>query len=506
MKSIINKTEKQRLEIQRERDSKKTPLQRNKLGQFATPTELAADILEFARTLTPKNKKVRFLDPAFGTGSFYAALLKSFDDSEISLAHGYEIDPHYADPAIELWSDYPLKIHVTDFTREEPPTDLYNLLICNPPYVRHHHLSPEQKQFLPKRSEEISGQRLSGLAGLYCHFLLQSHGWMEEDGIAGWLIPTEFMDVNYGVAIKNYLLNEVELLRIHRFDAGDLQFADALVSSAVVWFRKRKPLSDHRIEFTYGGSLTNPKLSTIIQSEKLDAKKKWSKFSIHDPVPESDSPRIKDFFTIKRGLATGNNSFFILSATEIEEKALPKEFFKPILPAPRYLLTDQVSSDEEGVPTLEDQLFLLDCNLTEEEIKKQYPTLWNYLELGKQDTAQGYICRHRSPWYSQENRSAAPIVCTYMSRRSDKPFRFILNKSKATAANTYLMLYPKGELLELADNTGVMESVWKYLNEIAAESLLREGRTYGGGLNKIEPKELLNVPAHGIRDLILAAK
>jgi adenine-specific DNA-methyltransferase len=32
------------------------------------------------------------------------------------------------------------------------------------------------------------------------------------------LIPSEFMDVKYGGPLKQYLLDKVTLLRIHRFD------------------------------------------------------------------------------------------------------------------------------------------------------------------------------------------------------------------------------------------------------------------------------------------------
>jgi hypothetical protein len=77
---------------------------------------------------------------------------------------------------------------------------------------------------------------ISGLAGLYCYFLLLSHDWMEEQGLAIWLIPSEFMDVNYGVTLRRYLTEHVTLLHIHRFCPTDVQFTDALVSSAVVVF------------------------------------------------------------------------------------------------------------------------------------------------------------------------------------------------------------------------------------------------------------------------------
>jgi adenine-specific DNA-methyltransferase len=56
--------------------------------------------------------------------------------------------------------------------------------------------------------------------------------------------------------------------------------------------------------------------------------------------------------------------------------------------------------------------FLLDCRLPEPEIKKRYPLLWRYLESGvERGVADAYLSRHRSPWYAQERRAAAPLLC-----------------------------------------------------------------------------------------------
>jgi predicted RNA methylase len=76
-------------------ESLKTQTERNKLGQFATPNVLATDILEYAKTLLPTSQQIRFLDPAFGTGAFYSALLRVFPSLRITKAWGYEIDPHH---------------------------------------------------------------------------------------------------------------------------------------------------------------------------------------------------------------------------------------------------------------------------------------------------------------------------------------------------------------------------------------------------------------------------
>jgi hypothetical protein len=318
------------------------------------------------------------------------------------------------------------------------------------------------------------------------------------------------MDVNYGKAIKHYLLHHVTLLRIHRFDPGDVQFGDALVSSAVVWFRKEKPMPDHMVEFTYGGSLTEPKVSRNVAAADLGHESKWTRFPVSEVREASSGVTIGDFFAIKRGIATGANKFFILSPEQIARHRLPTEFFRPILPSPRFIRTAEILADDRGNPLLEQSLFLLDCRLPEEEVKKKYPPLWKYLQTGKPDVSERYLCRTRLPWYSQENRPPAPFVCTYMGRgdvKSGRPFRFLLNHSQATAANVYLLLYPKPILtLALSSNPDLARKIWTILNSISIKDILGEGRVYGGGLHKLEPKELANIPVEPIAELIPKVK
>ncbi len=506
MIGIHNGFEQVRLKLQAELDATKTQAERNRLGQFATPTALALDILTYAATLIPQGKKIRFLDPAVGTGSFFSAFQQVFSEKQIVGAVGFEIDPHYGAPASYLWRDSDFTIKQADFTTEEPD-GLFNLVICNPPYVRHHHLQNDDKVRLQTRTAQASGMKLSGLAGLYCHFLGLSHAWMADGGVAGWLIPSEFMDVNYGKAIKHYLLEKVTLLKIHRFDPDDVQFADALVSSAVVWFKKELPPKNHKVAFTFGGSLLEPRYCREVSSAELAHEAKWSRFPLCDIRPKRLNAVISDFFDIRRGIATGDNDFFILDIKKIMERDLPLVAFRPILPSPRYLTGNEVDADATGFPLLERQLFLLDTKLSEERISESYPALYAYLQEGKQrGVHEGYLCRHRSPWYSQENRPSAPIVCTYLGRsntKSGRPFRFILNNSSATVANVYLAMYPKPQLAKAVEQDAtILRHAWEMLNRITPEQLMGEGRVYGGGLRKLEPGELANVDASEIAELI----
>ncbi|MBW4467984.1 MAG: Eco57I restriction-modification methylase domain-containing protein [Pegethrix bostrychoides GSE-TBD4-15B] len=489
-------------------EATKTKEARNKLGQFATPPALARAIIKQAISFLPPETQIRFLEPGFGTGAFYSALLETVPHTRIAAATGFEIDKAYG--ACQIWSDLNLSLHLEDFTKASPSLDKpekFNLILCNPPYVRHHHLENDTKKRLQSKTAEVSGMELSGLAGLYGHFLGLSHPWLSEDGIGAWLIPSEFMDVNYGKAIKDYLLSRVTLLQVHRFDPNDVQFDDALVSSAVLFLKNGAPPKNHQVTFTFGSSLATPRLEKRVSVEALRTEPKWTRFPALDAKILTDCP-LSSFFTIKRGIATGDNKFFTLSSDVIAQRGLPLECFRPILPSPRYLKTDIIEAHPDGTPILENGLYVLNCRLPESLLRERYPSLWAYLEEGKeQEVHNRYLCQHRTPWYAQEQRLPTPFICTYLGRsdsQSGRPFRFILNHSKAIASNVYLLLYPNPAVSKLLEQKpALLTAVWEALNAICPNALLEEGRVYGGGLHKMEPRELGNVSALTIRDLLI---
>ena len=467
MDKAVAELEARRLALQEELDAKRDAAVRNRMGQFATPTGLAADMQRCAKAHLGKNERVRFTDPAIGTGSFYSALLDVFPQTRIGAAVGYEIDPHYGKPAAKLWGETGLDIRLEDFTQAEAPeaAEKFNLLICNPPYVRHHHIVNREKQRLKLRTQDACGVEISGLAGLYCYFLCLSHGWMADGGLAGWLIPSEFMDVNYGVSVKRYLLDKVTLLHIHRFDPNDVQFGDALVSSAVVWFRNQPPRIGHEVRFTYGGTLEQPKLERLVPVETLRRDPKWTRYPMKENHEAAEGPcwaissrsnggwlrATTTISSCRRRTSSGAGCRWKHSGRSYRARAMCRTmrsraigratlFWNGVCSC--LILRGRQTGSGNAIQS---------CGPIWKKAKRRASLIAIYADIGRSGTR-----RNTGP----PRRSSAPISAEATKRAAGR-FRFILNNSKATAANVYLMLYPQGPIKRaLQDRPELKRQVW----------------------------------------------
>jgi adenine-specific DNA-methyltransferase len=491
-----------RADAQNQADSRKSAEERNRLGQFSTPFPVACQIV--ARTLksVPAEAPIAFLEPAVGSGVFFSALLGNVKQSRIISAVGCEIDPAYGDISKAVWASSGLQVLACDFIEfASDPANFgkFSLLCTNPPYVRHHHLQPDQKVHLQSLVMQRLALQASGLSGLYVYFVLLADALLSEGAVASWLLPAEFLYVNYGRVLRDYLACRVTLLSIHHFDPDDVQFVDALVSSCIVTYRKMPPSADATCEMSYGGDYVDAHQNRSVSLFQLRRLNKWTMPHFEADGPSSNGLRIKDVFSVRRGIATGANEFFIIDRQTADKYEIPNAYLKPILPSPRLIQGPVIDSTGDGTPRVDGLRFLLDCTLPPDEVRRLYPGLWAYLEEGvSKGLPKRYLCAQREVWYFQERREAAPFLASYMGRANGDrkcPIRFFVNFSVAIVTNVFLNLYPTPELdARLQGNRDRMIELVNALNNVPADSVLQAGRAYGGGLHKIEPKELLEVP------------
>ena len=79
------------------------------------------------------------------------------------------------------------------------------------------------------------------------------------------------------------------------------------------------------------------------------------------------------------------------------------------------------------------------------------------------------------------------------SHNGKPPFKFYFNKSRAIATNGYLMIYIKPEYKPILKDYS-NGSLRLLVSRLTDEILINGGRSYGGGLHKLEPSELANIP------------
>ncbi len=493
--------EDKRAVAQEEVDSHKSAEDRNRLGQFSTPFPLACQMVERALKFLPPDSPLVFLEPAVGAGVFFSALVRNVGKERLSSAIGCEIDPAYGDIAKSIWAPFGLELvagNFIDFASDPRNFGKFTLLCTNPPYVRHHHLASDQKTRLQSLAMERLGLRPSGLSGLYVYFVLMADALLAEGAIASWLLPAEFLYVNYGQAIRDYLTTRVTLLSIHHFDPDEVQFDDALVSSCIVTYCKKIPSNEVVCEMSYGGDYLDARQTKSMPMSQLRGLAKWTMPHFESDASSRDGIRLKDVVSVRRGIATGANNFFIIDAETVRKYDIPPIYLKPILPSPRFLRDTVIEANPDGTPRLEGFRYLLDCTASPDEVRKLHPGLWTYLEEGvASGLPERYLCAQREVWYFQEKRAPALFLASYMGRSNahrECPIRFFLNLSAALVTNVFLNLYPTRELdRAINGDRQRMIEFGNALNAIPGDAVLQAGRAYGGGLHKIEPKELLEV-------------
>jgi len=222
----------------------------------------------------------------------------------------------------------------------------------------------------------------------------------------------------------------------------------------------------------------------LIDLAPLNPRDKWLNLLLNgatEKAPVHFAKRVGDYFDCRRGIATGANEFFCLSRAAMREHRLTESHVEPCITK---------AADADGMVFTRDKFDALvardrRCFLLNPSRNGQ--NLTRYLEFGaQQGIPKRHLPSHRSVWYLPENRAVADIWAAVFSRESVK---FILNTSGAKNLTCFHGLYAKPGCETL------LPLMTLFLNSSGGRSAFSQvNRFYGDGLNKLEPKDVEDMP------------
>lgn len=460
--------------------------ERYRLGQFFTPPAIAEFMADAVREVEPET----VLDPGVGGGVLLRAI------GEGPRRFGVDVD----ELAIRLASSSlgdDVELAVGDFL--DPlswPMSVgsFDAIIANPPYVRHHNLSAEHKALAQRYASRLR-VKVSALSGSYVYFFLEALERLNDGGRLVFITPTEFLDVRYGCAVKSALLDACEIDEVLVLEMEELAFDGVLTTSAItVATKTRKPSRRYR--------LTEGKLNGGVQRERdvelsadvAPAYLPWTPFLPSRAerivaLVEGRTAKLGDYVRVRRGIATGGNSFFCLSLSEADEWGIEPEYLVPVVVGSKDLPSSGALDETFRAERIAAgaRAFLLFCHEPKDALAGK--NVLRYIEHGEGlGLHQRFNCRTRSPWYGVEPVEPPDFFVTYMARQRG---RFVRNAVGARCMTSLLNVWAKPGITP--------DALRPILEDPANAQLLREyGRTYGGGLGKIEPGDLLRLPVRPI--------
>lgn len=456
----------------------RTPEQRRPLGATYTPAPIVASMLAWARA---EGTPTRVIDPGAGSGRFLMAAASEFPNADLI---GIEVDPVAAltlrANLITLGHSSRARILVSDFCRAPvPPRKGATLFIGNPPYVRHHDISPANKDWYGRTALD-HGIKASKLAGLHLHFFLRTLQLAGAGDTGCFITAAEWLDVNYGSALRQLLAGPLGGSSLTVLDPKASPFSDAATTSAIMGFRvKRRPETLNVRIIDSLNDLKRLPASVAVPWQQLEHAPRWSIIIKPGAAVPAGHVELGELCRVHRGQVTGSNDIWIAGAHSI---SVPARFLVPTITRARELIeAGDALLRTNGLRHVIDLPVDLDTLPLRERREVDRFLSW----AKRQGAHESYVARHRRAWWTVGLKDPAPILCTYMARR---PPAFVRNVCGARHINIAHGLYPRQPLAPM-----LLDALASWLRN---KVQIGQGRTYAGGLTKFEPKEVerLTIP------------
>lgn len=465
-----------------------TPELRKARGAFFTPQPIVRFIADWAL----RDATDAVFEPSAGDAEFLIESVRrlrelSGDPAFEPTVHGVEIHKHSAQVGrsrIREAGGRP-RIQVNDFFMVNS-TKKYAAAIGNPPYVRYQDWSGVARL----RSREAAlraGVSLTGLASSWAAFVIQGSSILQDGGRLGLVLPAELLSVNYAAPVRQFLFDHFRSLEIVLFDEQVFPEAEADVVLLLADGYNQGP-TDHATIRQAKNAAGLADLETGMHWAPVDPAGKWTGAGLVTPAATMPLARLtaeKSFIDLESwgdttlGMVTGNNRYFTLSPARIKELGIHRNELLRLSPPGSSHLRGLVLSDD----------MLARLGHDGKATRLFYPTATPsaeaqaYIDAGHAaGVDQAYKCQVRKTWYRVPLVSPADLLLTCMN--ADTP-RLTTNLAGVRHLNSIHGVYLKEDLRELGRELLPLAS----LNSITLLNAEMVGRTYGGGILKLEPKE-----------------
>jgi adenine-specific DNA-methyltransferase len=457
---------------------------RKKFAQFFTPPHIAGLMVEWL--LGNENLKT-VLEPAFGLGVFSRILLSKKKNVQIK---GFEIDSLILEKAKkEFAGTENLNLLQQDYMFSEW-NDRYDGVICNPPYFKFHDYDSRN---IIRETERGLKCRLNGFTNLYALFLLKSIHQLKPEGRCACIVPSEFLNSDYGKSVKTHLLKTGTLRHVIVFDFEENVFDDALTTASLIlcaadsktdrvqFANIRARNQTHVVEQLIADYPRPSRNSKTYSLSELDPEIKWK--TCYKPQNGRGFKHLVPFSTcakVVRGIATGANDYFTFNLSKARKYNIDERYLLPCVcrstDVRGNLFTE---SDFEELKRQDKNVFLVNAMNADDENVTRYLIKGEMEQIHKK-----YLTANRNPWYSLEKRPPAPVWVSVFNRTG---LRFVRNKTDVSNLTAFHCVYPQSNMFS---NISI-DLLFAYLLTDTARQIFEDNsREYGNGLQKFEPNDL----------------
>ena len=362
-----------------------------KKGQFWTPDWVAEAMVDYALA----DKSGTLFDPAVGAGAFFRAAKTIAKEKGLSVnLSGMDIDPLALEQAIEqgLNRNDLAGVKIGDFVFQSPPEKL-SAVVANPPYIRHHRIPAATKELLKRLSLQTIGTVLDGRAGLHVYFLIRALTLLHENGRLAFIMPADTCEGKFAHDLWRWISANYALDAVIAFAPKSSPFPNVDTNPLIFFIRKASPKenfwwvkcyesqteslklwvrSGFEMMPTHGLTVTQRKLSEGLST------------GLSRPLTEGKASKhiLGDFVQIVRGVATGANEFFFMTAEQVKQTEIPDCYFTRAVGRTRDVSSEEITQatldllDAKGRPT-----FLL--ALKKDSFESYPKSLQEYLRRGE---------------------------------------------------------------------------------------------------------------------------